>query len=237
MGDMTFVQLQDELKFTLGNRNDITATGGADPDRLKRWLNWTYRYMCLPGVRRHREVESQFDITLATTVAAYNIDGTAGFHMVDKPRHVTYYDTTGAITDLTTRRQVRPRNLQALQRRGPGSGPPSFYDIRSGDIVFDPVPTSAETGRKVRVFCWKQPAALVNNGDLTILSAYYDLVLVTGAKWQAQFAMDYLEQAELTKQVFMSLLNEQPDAGTIRMVEEVGFTGGVETGGNDAGLF
>ena len=123
---------------------------------------------------------------------------------------MTYYESS-SITATATRRDVRPRSIDELNRRTLGTGSPSEYALDGTLLVLSPVPTSDQNGYQMRVTNWRVPTPLSDTADQTAIADYWDRALLRGAQWLAEFDLGYREIAEHTKQDYVSLINERLD--------------------------
>jgi len=207
MGVRTLTLMRDDLRLALDNRQDLTDA------QLTYFLNQAYNHLSQPEVRWHRELETNFDITLVAGQSSYAADDTTvGFTILDIV-DVTFYDAT-TIAEDTTRYDVQPRELTWLnnQTLSTYSGGPRHYVWWSDDIKFAYLPSSDDAGKQVRVSLYRAPADLSADADLTVLNRYWDRGLILGAKWMLELDLGYGEQAEASRQEYASWLNEKKDA-------------------------
>ncbi|MBK25946.1 MAG: hypothetical protein CME70_18235 [Halobacteriovorax sp.] len=210
MGTLTLSQIRDDLKIALENRTDILDS------QLNRWINEGYEFICQPEVRKHRELEANYDITLATDTNSYSISkSTVGYDILGI-RDVTFYDAT-TITNTTTRHDVRPRSIQWFNKRtlyATSGGPRHFY-VGGDEINFSPVTTSTDNGKKVRLSVWRSPTLLSADSDLTVLNTYFDTAVILAATWVGQFRLGYRELAIATRQELQTYMNQKTDTGQL----------------------
>ena len=206
MGTMTLADYRTELPFLLKNRADAAVT----TSRLDRWVNAAYRHMTHPSVHKHWEAMGRYDLALVAGTREYSLStATVGYSIVGV-RDVTYYLAT-AIANTTMRRDLRPRSLHWINQRSAPLGAPTGYsfDYSTGRLLtLDTQPTSNESGHMVRVSVWRELTALSAATDATVLSDYWDRVLLKGAQWLAELDLGYREIAEATKQDYVGLIGE-----------------------------
>jgi hypothetical protein len=154
-------------------------------------------------------MQTRYDLSLVAGTQEYSLDpATVGFNLIGV-RDVTYYLAT-TITPTTNRRDLRPRSIHWVQQRPAPLAAPTGYALDGELLVLDTQPTSSQSGHKVRVNCWREPAALTAV-TTTVLSNYWDRVLLMGALWLAMKDLGYLELAEAQKQEYVALINEAHD--------------------------
>jgi hypothetical protein len=217
MGVLTLADFRDELIVALKNEDDITTA------RLNRWINNAYTHLCTPEVRRHQELQSSFQISLVAGQNVYPIDRTTiGFHTLGITE-VTYY--AGNSTSNTLNRwDVRPRDLSWFNthKTPSAAGGPRHYLWRGTNLTFSPIPTSSENGFIVNVDVWREAAPLVNDGDTTVLTNYWDEALILGAQWIAEYRLGLRELAIATQQVYVRYINEKASGNELQY-EDTGF--------------
>jgi len=203
---------RDMLDTLLKNRTDSVMT---DANR-DYWLNSAYQHMCLPSVHRFRELETDYDITLALSDYDYTLaEGTVGFKITGVGSIFHVMSTAAAETPTTQKRKLSPRSIRWFDRKTLVAGPPSAYTIYGETLYISGVPRAAEVGQLIRVRCWREPEPLSAVGDVTVLASYFDRVLLKGAQWMAERDLGYRDRAEDTKQEYAALLNEAPEWGEI----------------------
>lgn len=210
MGTLQLSEFREELTFSLESRTDITDT------RLNRWINQAYSFISQPEVRMHRELESNYDITLATDQNSYSIsNATVGYDILGI-HDVTFYDSA-TITNTTKRHDVRPRTIQWFNKRTlyATAGGPRHYYVAGDFIYFSPVANSTDNGKQVRLSIWREPTPLVDNDDVTALHSYFDTGLLLAAQWIAQWRLGYREVAIATRQEMQAYMNQKTDTGQL----------------------
>lgn len=210
MGDMTLSQLRAELTYNLANRNDAGTTTA----RLNRWINQAYLHMTRPKVHRHLELRFRYDLALTLNNNEYSLGSATVGRKVLGVTDVLYYEGT-VITEGLSRRNLKPRNIQYMNERPKPPGPPSIYcfDSAGGELlILNTLPTAAEVGRQVRVWYWGEPTKLSLDTNTTVLSNYWDDVLLMGAQFFAEWAVVSKVEATATGQLYQQLINETFDA-------------------------
>lgn len=223
MGLLQLSEFRSELLVALKQRTDLTAA------QLNRWINQAYFHLSTPEVRQHQELKVNYDITLASGTNTYALDATTvGFHILGI-RDVTYYQST-SISNTALRHDVKPRDLNWFNDHQVPSagGGPRHYLWDTNEITFSPIPTSLEVGHKVRLAVWREVAPLVNDTDVTVLTNYWDNVLILGAQAIAEYRLGYRELAIATQQLYVSYINEKR-AGNELQSEDTGFGAHLET--------
>jgi len=204
MGTVQFSEFRDEVRFLLKNRADSNLTDG----RIDRWINAAYRHMCLPAVHRFREVEATFDHTLVVNDNTYGVDETTIGRRIVGIQSV-HHIQAAADTPTVTKRKVSPRNHRWFDQRTLNSGPTvSLYTTFQETMLVSQVPNATAADQLLRIRYWSEPDAMTQDADTTLLPSYYDEVLQIGAQWLAERALGYRDAAQLTKQDYVSMLNE-----------------------------
>lgn len=215
MGLLTLQEFREELLTALKQRDDIAAA------QLNRWINMAYLHLCAPEVRQHQELKADFTIPLVANTDVYDISAVVDFHVLGITE-VTYYGATTA-SNTAQRHDVRPRDLQWFQDHTipTASGGPRQYLWRGTEIRLSPVPTTSEAGNVIQIHCWREPEALVDDAT-TVLTNYWDHVLVLGAQAIAEYRLGYRELAIATNQLYAQMINEKR-AGDELQAEDTGF--------------
>jgi hypothetical protein len=209
MGTMTLADYRTELAFLLKGRDDI---GNAQFDRA---VNHAYSHLCQPEVRKHKEMEERYDITLVSGTNEYSLSAATVGNTVLGVKDVTYYDAT-SITATATKRDVHPENVNWFNKRTiPSGGWPSKYAEDGELLLIYPVPGSNEANNMLRVTYWREPAVLSNDSDTTALGNYWDFVLKRGAQWILEYDIGLRELSVLTRQEYVALINEKSDSGEL----------------------
>jgi hypothetical protein len=210
MGYFDLDLFREELAFSLESRTDI------DDNRLARWVNQGYSFISQPEVRKHRELEATYDVTLVADQNSYSISSTTVGYDILGVRNVTFYDSA-TVTNTTNRHDVRPRDIHWFNKRTlyATSGGPRHYHVTGDSIEFSPVPTSTDAGKKVRLHIWREPALLSADTDKTVLHAYFDTGVLLAAQWIAQWRLGYREVAIATRQEMQAYINQKTDTGQL----------------------
>lgn len=191
-GVMTLADLQNELRYGLNNRDELT------PTQLTRWLQWSYQHVSMPNIFRHRELQATQNVT--------TVNGTYQYTLND--------DVYGLYTvrNNTVGMKVRPRTYQSLQEMTRHSGRPAWYALWNRQLVLFPTPDSANAGQVLDVNYWKRPGNLATSGPASILGPEWDEVIVEGAKWRGWRALNRYELALEARESFAGLINEVTSA-------------------------
>jgi hypothetical protein len=207
MGTMTLENFRDELTFLVKGRGD-SAT---DNTRLNRIINQAYSHLCQPEVRKHKEMVARYDITLVAADYDYDLSAATVGHTVLGVKDVTYYDAA-AVTATATKKDLHPKDVNWFNKRTiPSGGDPSAYALDGDLLLIYPVPSATEAGDIVRVTHYREPAVLSTNDATTVLGNYWDRVLLRGAQWLLEYDIGLRELSVLTKQEYVSLINEKAD--------------------------
>jgi len=207
---MTLADFRDELTtIGLEGRQDVALTDA----RKDRYINFAYRHMCRPAVRRFEEVKNRYDFSLVTNTNEYVLSTALVGRKILGIADVTYYENA-TVSEVSTvpRRDLKPRNIQWMNKRGKTAGKPSHFaetgvapDKR---LILDSLPTAAENGQAVRVNYWGEVDALSLVTDTTVLADYWDLTLVVGSIFFAKYLLGYREEAVADGQLYARLINE-----------------------------
>ncbi len=202
MGTLTYAELATELGFLLRNRTDSDAV---DTDRLSRWINQAYVYMCHPSVHKFREVQTIDSITLATGDNQYDIGAiTAGVTTV-AIRWVVYVEGSSNAPG-TARQKLKPRSIRWMEERAIPAGRPVHYAIDGTDIFIYAVPTSVENGNILRLGLYREPAVIATT-ETTVLNSYFDRPLLKFAQAFAEADLGDRATSLVTLKEAGSLLN------------------------------
>ena len=218
---MPYSDMQTELGFLLNNRNDTDAV---DSTRTKRWINQSYAYMCQPGVHAFREMEDIHTLTLVTDTNEYSIATLDSNHVVSL-RFVTFVDAT-SYSNTATRRKVHVRSMRHFEQKTLTTGPTTEYAVDGTTLFINPVPSSNESGKVLRVGYYREPDDLNADADLTELPAYYDRVLMLFAQGFAEHDLMERELSMLTMRAAQALLNNAESESQLEG-EETDFRTGV----------
>lgn len=206
----TFVDLQNEVLSK--TRLNVTTGTQADRTKVKDWLNQVYAEVCI-------EVEANqvfATMTLTANTSTYTLD--ANLTRI-KAMYVTPVGGTAS-------RPLEPISIEQLLVLNAGTGgsqpntggPNRFALFGISSVQFYPTPASADT---VTVYYVKEPTALTNDSDTTILpEPYATRCLVAGACIQAgQFVSDpatagYQQEFEMWKSRLRGHLRRKQGAYT-----------------------
>lgn len=210
MGTMQLSEFRDELVFNLKNRNDA----GLTPARLNRWINQAYLHMCRPKVMRHTELRARYNFSLATGLNEYSLSTPTVGHKILGITDVVYFESA-TVNEAATRRDLVPRTANYMNKRTKPNGPPRQYAIwgSAGNMtmILDTLPTATENGYQVQVWHYREPDLLTLDTDTTLLSDYWDTVLVTGSQFFAEWFLGYRDLAVASGQIYQNLINETLD--------------------------
>ncbi len=206
MGSMTLATFKDELIYYLEGRT-IAGT------RTERWINQAYKTICFPSIHKHWELEAKILVPMVTDTFEYTLATTADYVTRELlgVRSARYVDTT---TDsYTTRRTVltaRSIGWFNKQTHVITSGGAQDYGIHRKTLIVSPGPGSTIAGNLVVLEVWEEPALLTLTSDVTVLLDWWDEAIILGAKWMAESALGFGEQAEASKQTFMTYIQVTP---------------------------
>lgn len=207
MGTMTRTEIATEVLTNLDNRQDI-------PDAtIARWINHTYFHMTHPAVHNFEELNVTYDLVLVPGTAQYSLaTGVLGYRVL-AVRSANYMDAaSGSLTTTTRRQSLKPKPIQWYDNRVHPSGEPRHYVVREEqNIIFSLTPNNTNT---VRLRLSREVASL-GTSDATVLSEYFDEVLVTGAQAFAEFKLGMRERAGETFGLYASLLSEGADKASL----------------------
>lgn len=209
MATMTFLEMQDALRWELDQNQTLTAA------QLKRWLNWAMIHVSQPNIHKHQSLQAEGAVVLVADQANYALTA-LGFRLWG------IYSTTyiaGTSTALTNRRR-RLRgagDIRWLDGQFLMQGEPSSYAVWGGSasgqtLWVNSRPASSQAGNLLLVRGYRQPAQLVNDGDLTVLNDLWDEVVVMGAKWRGWRGLNRPERAEIARVEFGLQINEIQEA-------------------------
>jgi hypothetical protein len=205
MGLDNLTTMRANVNFMLENRDDLADSV------FDRWINWTYIQICNPGVARHRALQTNFTIALATGDIDYDIRSTTiGFQLAGI-QQVVYIDGTSATDHTLTRRKLRAsHDIRTIAARPFSQGPPHKYTLQgeNGDnqgLIIDSQPTAAENLNLLLVDCWRYPDILSAGGDVTVLPPAWDEVIQVGAAWRGWRDQNQPDRAAEMKQQFAEM--------------------------------
>jgi hypothetical protein len=216
MGVMTLDNFRDELKHLLKGRDDSTVID----TRLDRVVNAAYSHLCQPETRKFKEMIARYDITLVASDHDYDISSSTVGHEVLGIQDVTYYDAT-AVSATATKRDLHPKDINWFNKRNiPSGGQPSTYALDGELLLIYPVPSNAEAGNQIRITYYREPAVLSNASDTTAIGNYWDRVLLRGAQWLLEYDVGLRELSVLTKQEYVSMINEKFDDHELQAADD-----------------
>lgn len=227
MGTENLSGLRSATNWALDNRSNLTDT------QLNRWINWSYLHVTQPHVHRHQPLQAEGPITLVLDQVQYDLPTLLGYTLWGI-YGIWYIEGTSA-TDYSLRRQ-RLRGSFDIRRTDEaalGQGRPTRYAIwgqtagTSGGQVLnlDRRPSATDAGRLLLVRGYRQPTTLTADGDVTVLSPLWDEVIILGATWRGFRELGENARAEVARQNFGLLINEQQEA---RRLDAEDWGGGFE---------
>lgn len=207
MGFLTRSELREELRTGLGERTDQSDA------RLNRWLYQGLVLISMPSVRRHDEIEAEFNITLSTDVNSYNMVTTAGFQILGI-KEVQFHDAT-TISPTNRVHDVRPRDRSWFNSRTlvDSTGGPRHYYRAGANIVFNPITHANDNGKLVRMCVWRSPANFTDDTSVSPLLDYFDPAIILAAQYFAELRLGYRELSVHTRQEMQSYVNQLDEAG------------------------
>ena len=233
MGVLTLANFRTELKYYLEGRTITDA-------RLDRWLNQAYRMVSFPTLHKHWELEATIEVPLVADTFEYTLATSASYITRELlgVRSARYVDTT---TDsYTTRRtQLGARSIGWFNRQThqATSGGPVNYSIYRKNLVVTPGPNSSIAGNLVVLEVWEQPALLTagsgtpsDPSNPTVLLDWWDEAILLGAKWMAEVALGFGEQAEISRQAFTGYIQITPFRENTGIDDEESFFPDMESG-------
>jgi hypothetical protein len=215
MGSMTYENFSDELNFLLGNRNDPEALNA---DRVSRWINHAYIYMCHPSVHHFREMQSIGTIPLVSGTNEYPLAALPGSLVAI--RFVTHVVAT-SYSPTANKRKLDPRGIRWFEQRTLAIGRPFLYTIDGSTLFIAGVPGLSEIGQLLRIGYYKVPTAL-SGGIGTVLGAYYDRPLMKFAEAFAEADLGDKALALITLKEAGGLLNNAVSENELE-AEDSGF--------------
>lgn len=215
MGAATLVEMEEEVRFTVGGYG--TGTDQLPNTRVDRWLRWALLHVGRPGTYPHRELMTSATFALVASDPDYAL---ASFG--------TSTDDVQAIrrvhNESRGRRLLPMSHRQYLDaaRTGGGAlvtGEPEQYAVDGANLFVYPAPTATYAGNTIRVFFYRKPVALAANPAIE-LAEDWDEIVIAGAIWRGFRALGIPERAELAKIEFGQLINEVVDRLAIEHVED-----------------
>jgi len=212
---MVYTDFTEELDFVLKRRNDSDATNA---NRLSRWVNQAYTYMCHPSVHHFREMQAiDHATTLATDDYDYDISS-LNSETVVAIRFVVHIEAT-AFTATANRRRLTPRSIRWLETRNNRSGRPVHYIVDGSTLYLYGVPSSTENGQLLRIGYYKEPTTL-SGSTATVLGSYYDRPLLKFAEAFAEADLGNKSLALVTLKEATGLLNNAASENELEAEED-----------------
>jgi len=225
LGDGT-TNFRTELNWVLKDRAD---TGWTDT-RRDRAINWAYRHVCHPSIHRFSELQASHTITLVTGDNDYALDATTVTFNIVAVRAVIYYQAT-SITPTATKRTLTNEDIRYFFERRLSSGQPVVYAVDGEQLFISGVPRTNENGQLLQVHSWREPAALASDSQVTVLTDYWDDVILKGAQAKAELDLGYRDLGKESLEDFEAMINTVGDEFDIGAESETGFRGGFELHG------
>ena len=215
MGTMTFDDIVSELGFLLGNRNDTDAT---DEDRLSRWVNQAYTYMCHPSVHHFREMQA-IDTSTALATGDDEIDiSTLNSETVVSIRFVSHVEAT-SYSATARRRKLTPQSIRWFNRVSNRAGRPVHYIIDGSTMFLYGVPRATENGQLLRIGFYKEPTP-ISADETTVLGTYFDRPLVKFSEAFAEADLGDKAKALVTLKEAIGLLNNAVSENELEAEED-----------------
>jgi len=216
MGTMTYDEFSTELGLLLENRNDAQAT---DADRISRWINQAYTYMCHPSIHYFREMQTIGTITLASGDNDYDIS-TINSATPVAIRWITYIHAS-SFTPTARRQKLKPRDIRWFESKTLSTGRPFNYTIDGTSLFIAGVPGSGEDGNLLRVGFVQEPDAIAT-GETTVLNTYYDRPLMKFVQAFAEADLGDKARALITLKEAAGLINNARERTELE-AEDTGF--------------
>ena len=220
MGLLTLADFRDELRFVCGG---ISATSPAWPvARLDRRINASYLWCSMPNHYKHPELEVTEYLTLTANIAAYAPINT--FYMLHSVSHVE--QTLGTLTITGRRNKLDPVDMRDQATIERTAQVPRLYSYWNNNIMLTCVPDAASIGQVLEVRGYQQPGTMTAVGEVTLLKAEWDEVIVVGAEWRMWISLNEQDRAYEAKQNLGALVNEIADVQRLH-AEEWGWQAGM----------
>jgi hypothetical protein len=227
MGDLDLTALRNATKWALDNRSNITDS------QLERWINWSYVHISQPKVHRHQPLQAEGSVTLVLDEVQYDIPTELGYALWGI--YGVWYVEGSSITDRTLRRQ-RLRggfDVRSTDEGSLGQGRPTRYSVwgqtatsDGGQVInLDRRPSAGDAGRVLLVRGYRTPTLLTDDTHTTVLNPLWDEVIVVGATWRGFRELGENARAEVNRQSYGLLINEQQDS---RRLDAEDWGGGFE---------
>ncbi len=213
MGDLTFTDFKDEVRFRLGGVE--SGNPAITNARVGDWTNWAYQWVCQPRVYRHPNLEVTLGIPLVEGVSEYVPEDSAirGLFQIYA---VNLSDDT-SVSSITLspnydrtahRRQLRPTTWRKIQRIQTSTGLPTRYTRWRTNLFIDRAPSSADAGKLLLVDAYARPAKLTQAASDTLIEPEWDEVISVGAAYRGWLALGDPEMAEDARENFGRQVNE-----------------------------
>lgn len=221
MGNLTLAELRDSVKFHVQNSSKATSA------LLDRAINATYWHLSRPSLYQHRELRATVAFPLVLSTDKYGIDPTTmnggTYKKSANASHTgarftawinaVYWETTTypfpAQTQHFPLMQVSPNEMDRDSLKAQSE--PRRYTIWDEKVEIDCYPSSSIVGYYIQLRGYVEPAALVAAGDVTVLGADWDDVLVVGAAYRLSRAFGEFARAGEFRVEFGQLLADMVD--------------------------
>lgn len=196
MGNYSFVNLQDYVKMTLGNRSGLGTY-------LPIWVNGAYTELCsmnkVPVGRRLREIVFPELDTHADSAT------TDGIPYIARPSDCIHIHTVWDITnDNKLSERHRDWYIEQTGRADTNSeGDPKFWvpGVYQGRTYLQPTPDDAYN---MRTYFRKRPVRLVDDSDTTTIGEEWDEPILQLASAKAHMWLRDFGNAKLWREEFMT---------------------------------
>jgi hypothetical protein len=164
MGTMSYATMQSQLKFGMGNRDDIDTQLAAWPNESYMDLTCRYHFFgtSVPGLL-YTFPELNVTLVALTTANTAFVARPTNTHLI----YTVYDDTNG--------RKLDYRDHRWLWRQSASNGDPSYWIPYGDRIYLYPTPDDAFN---LSVHYRKRPTALSAASDVTVLSEDWDWPIV-----------------------------------------------------------
>ena len=211
MGTMTLAEMRDAVSWSLDSRQNVSDT------QLDRWINWSYFHVSQPNIHRHTALEGDFEVPLVFDQIAYNLDTGViplGFPILGiygvwhyKGASIGWPNFNEALQRTRLKGALDIRSVDTVA----GVGPPTRYTTYNRLLRLDRRASTAEVGQFLRLRAYFQPQAMDTDADVTILETLWDEVICLGATWRGFRELGENARAEVARQNFGLLVQEQHD--------------------------
>lgn len=198
MGVMTLGNFRSEVRYRLGNRNDISNS------RIDQWVNWAYFHLAQPSIHEHRSLQiTGTPISLVQGTNEYDVlPATIAFiTSVSYPTRRTLLDHVSINwmdrRDLTT--QAQPSHYALFGESSAGAS----------RIIIYPTPSSTEAATTLTVRGVREPSVLtgVSGSNISEYRYVWDEAIVLGAVWRGWRDLS-LPQAADAREEFSAIVND-----------------------------